>query len=119
MSIAAVPDVTIDLRGLLNPDPILRLADAARSWVAGGTVRVLADDKCFVSDFLRWRGLRPGPHLPEVSGQRRFRAHAADTGSPPEAERKTHAEHSRIGTSIGGGLAVLGLGAGRLMLSER
>lgn len=55
MSIAAVPDVTIDLRGLLNPDPILRLADAARSWVAGGTVRVLADDKCFVSDFLRWR----------------------------------------------------------------
>ena len=55
MAIATVPDETLDLRGLLNPDPILRLADASGRWVAGGRVRVLADDKCFVSDFLRWR----------------------------------------------------------------
>ena len=55
MAVATVPEVTLDLRGLLNPDPILRLADASGRWVAGGRVRVLADDKCFVSDFLRWR----------------------------------------------------------------
>ena len=55
MAIATVPDDTLDLRGLRNPDPILRLADASGRWLAGGRVRVLADDKCFVGDFLRWR----------------------------------------------------------------
>ena len=55
MDIPTVPEVTLDLTGLLNPDPVLRLADASGRWVAGGRVRVLADDRCFVSDFLRWR----------------------------------------------------------------
>jgi TusA-related sulfurtransferase len=55
MAVATVPNITLDLRGLANPDSILRLADAVGRWVAGDSVRVLADDSCFVNDFLRWR----------------------------------------------------------------
>jgi TusA-related sulfurtransferase len=48
------PNITLDLRGLPNPEPILRLGEAATDWQPGDTVRVLADDDCFASDFLRW-----------------------------------------------------------------
>jgi TusA-related sulfurtransferase len=54
MSVATVPNVTLDLRGLQNPEPILRLSDAAPHWHAGDTIRVWADDECFAGDFLRW-----------------------------------------------------------------
>ncbi|HEY8740635.1 MAG TPA: sulfurtransferase TusA family protein [Candidatus Dormibacteraeota bacterium] len=54
MSGATVANLTLDLIGLPNPEPILRVADAAADWAAGETVRVLADDECFTSDFLRW-----------------------------------------------------------------
>jgi TusA-related sulfurtransferase len=54
MAIATVPNVTLDLTGLPNPEPILSLAEAAAHWRAGDTVRVLADDECFAGDFLRW-----------------------------------------------------------------
>ncbi|MHB8508332.1 MAG: sulfurtransferase TusA family protein [Candidatus Dormibacteria bacterium] len=54
MAIAPVPDITLDLRGLQNPEPILRLAAEAATWQPRDTVRVLADDKCFANDFLRW-----------------------------------------------------------------
>lgn len=54
MAIATVPNITLDLKRLPNPEPILRLAEAAAGWRAGDTVRVLADDECFASDFLRW-----------------------------------------------------------------
>ena len=54
MSVASVPNITLDLRGLPNPDPILRLAEAVTDWRSGDTVRVLADDDCFANDFLRW-----------------------------------------------------------------
>ena len=54
MTLATAPNVTLDLRGLQNPEPILRLADAAAYWGTGDTIRVLADDECFASDFLRW-----------------------------------------------------------------
>jgi TusA-related sulfurtransferase len=51
---AAIPNLTLDLRGLQNPEPILSLAEAAANWRSGDTIRVMADDKCFASDFLRW-----------------------------------------------------------------
>lgn len=54
MTIATVPNMTLDLRGLPNPEPIVRLGEAAPGWRAGDTVRVLADDECFANDFLRW-----------------------------------------------------------------
>jgi len=54
MTTATVPNLTLDLRGLQNPEPIIRLAEAATGWRAGDTVRVLADDECFANDFLRW-----------------------------------------------------------------
>jgi len=54
MAIATVSNITLDLRDLPNPEPILRLAEAATEWRAGDTVRVLADDECFANDFLRW-----------------------------------------------------------------
>ena len=54
MTTATVPNITLDLRGLQNPEPILRLAEAATEWRAGDTARVLADDECFANDFLRW-----------------------------------------------------------------
>jgi len=54
MTPASIADVTLDLTGLLNPEPILRLAEAAHRWDAGQTVRVIADDQCFANDFLRW-----------------------------------------------------------------
>jgi TusA-related sulfurtransferase len=49
-----VADSNLDLRGLQNPEPILALVGAAAAWHAGETIRVLADDACFVNDFLRW-----------------------------------------------------------------
>ena len=54
MTISTLPNRTLDLRGLQNPEPILSLADAAAYWHANDTIRVLADDECFASDFLRW-----------------------------------------------------------------
>ncbi len=54
MAIATLLTITLDLRDLPNPQPILRLAEAAAEWRAGDTVRVLADDECFANDFLRW-----------------------------------------------------------------
>jgi TusA-related sulfurtransferase len=54
MAIATVPNITLDLRGLPNPEPILRLSEAAAELHAGDTVRVLADDERFANDFLRW-----------------------------------------------------------------
>jgi TusA-related sulfurtransferase len=54
MDVHQAPDLTLDLTGLPNPEPILRLSEAATNWRPGDTVRVLADDECFVSDFLRW-----------------------------------------------------------------
>lgn len=47
-------NLTVDLRGLPNPEPIVKLEEAAVSWRPGDTVRVLADDPCFANDFLRW-----------------------------------------------------------------
>ena len=52
--VPAPPYTILDLRGLPNPEPILALAEAAARWGVGETVRVLADDECFASDFLRW-----------------------------------------------------------------
>ena len=46
----------LDLRGLPNPEPILELARAAQSWDDGATVRILSDDACFSTDFVRWAG---------------------------------------------------------------
>lgn len=46
----------LDLRGLPNPEPILELARAAQSWDEGATVRILSDDACFATDFVRWAG---------------------------------------------------------------
>jgi TusA-related sulfurtransferase len=54
MTTTTVPNITLDLTGLQNPEPILKLAEAATEWRAGDTVRVLADDECFANDFLRW-----------------------------------------------------------------
>jgi len=54
MSVATAPNVNLDLRGLLNPEPILKLADASATWRSGDVVRVLSDDDCFANDFLRW-----------------------------------------------------------------
>ncbi|MEA2683665.1 MAG: Sulfurtransferase TusA [Chloroflexota bacterium] len=54
MTPATVPNLTLDLRGLPNPEPILSLAVAAADWRAGDTICVLADDDRFASDFLRW-----------------------------------------------------------------
>ena len=47
-------DAILDLRGLPNPESILRLAQSAQSWREGETLRVLSDDACFASDFVRW-----------------------------------------------------------------
>ncbi len=44
MTTVVAPSITLDLRGLPNPKPILRLAEAATEWCSGDTVRVLADD---------------------------------------------------------------------------
>ena len=49
-------DNFLDLRGLPNPEPILELAEAARFWDESDTVRVLSDDDCFATDFVRWAG---------------------------------------------------------------
>ena len=54
MSVGTSPNMTLDLRGLPNPEPIRRLAEASSEWRSGETVRVLADDECFANDFLRW-----------------------------------------------------------------
>src|SRR3981081_2264846 len=54
MAIPTVPNINLDLTGLPNPEPIVRLAAAAADWRAGDVVRVLADEECFASDFLRW-----------------------------------------------------------------
>jgi len=55
--LAPTPAVSvIDLRGLPNPEPILELAQFAQSWRDGETFRVLSDDACFASDFVRWAG---------------------------------------------------------------
>ena len=53
---AGPADAVIDLRGLPNPEAILELAQSAQSWREGETVRVLSDDACFASDFVRWAG---------------------------------------------------------------
>lgn len=53
-TVKTVPNISVDLRGLQNPEPILSLAEAANQWRGGDTVRVLADDQCFANDFLRW-----------------------------------------------------------------
>lgn len=54
MSVGTVPNMTLDLRGLPNPEPILRLSEACAEWRSGDIVRVLADDECFANEFLRW-----------------------------------------------------------------
>ena len=54
MTTATVSPRILDLRGLLNPEPILRVAQATADWHAGDTVQILADDECFANDFLRW-----------------------------------------------------------------
>jgi TusA-related sulfurtransferase len=54
MYVHQAPNITLDLRGLPNPEPILRLREAAPGWRPGDTVRVQADDDRFANDFLRW-----------------------------------------------------------------
>ncbi|MGI8608324.1 MAG: sulfurtransferase TusA family protein [Candidatus Dormibacteria bacterium] len=53
---ATPPDGFLDLRGMPNPEPILELARAAQTWDDGETVRILSDDACFPTDFMRWAG---------------------------------------------------------------
>ena len=47
-------DSVLSLRGLPNPESILQVAESAQHWTEGETVRVLSDDACFASDFVRW-----------------------------------------------------------------
>ena len=54
MHVSTLPNITLDLRGLPNPEPIARLDEAAGGWRPGDTVQVLSDDPCFANDFLRW-----------------------------------------------------------------
>jgi TusA-related sulfurtransferase len=54
MAITTVPNIIVDLTGLHNPEPSLRLDEAATKWRAGDTVRVVANDEYFANDFLRW-----------------------------------------------------------------
>ena len=54
MSAATDPKQTLDLRGLLTPEPVIRLAEARAEWFPGDSVRIVADDECFANDFLRW-----------------------------------------------------------------
>lgn len=49
-----VPDVSLDLRGLKCPGPIISLAKTAAEQAPGALVRVLADDDAFALDLRSW-----------------------------------------------------------------
>jgi len=54
MSHALLEATLLDLRGMLNPEPVLSLAEAAGRLQPGGRLEVLSDDPCAVGDFVRW-----------------------------------------------------------------
>lgn len=70
---AAVPDLNIDARGALCPQPVLMLARAARAH-PGGLISVLADDAAAVTDIPAWCDLRGAElvGLHDESGHTRF-----------------------------------------------
>jgi TusA-related sulfurtransferase len=56
----------IDLRGLPNPEPVLRMAAEAAWLKRGEFLDVLTDDPCAPGDFLRWSQGSGDVHLLDV-----------------------------------------------------
>ncbi|WP_146155667.1 sulfurtransferase TusA family protein, partial [Enhygromyxa salina] len=85
----APPEVTLDLRGVQCPGPVIALAKAATAHPAGTVVHMLADDPAFPMDLRSWlsSGQAELVELDDTTSEIHARVRiAAKLPRPPAAE---------------------------------